>query len=630
MAKTVVQKVDSPDPDVTIFKIIGTLGFHENKVLAKFFEECSTRKIHKLVIDFSELGSLGGGCAKIIRDAADSGSVRIAVAGASRTVLGFLQNGESAAIQFAPDVEQAIALLKASPDGRPSAAQQARAGSAGVEGDQAAAEGPEDPGVWAGNARPTLTGPRPTGRDEAPVDRLYAADVLTEVDDLLGVPKSTASPNEARGWGERAASGDPDARTVSRGTESRTRPAAAGAREARTGPDQACGVADPKVSSKSTAAEDETREIKRKLVRYRALFSLNKEFGRIEEKSRLLDAFLLSTIAQVGVESAAFLERVGDEFVAACWKGFETADPETLNVGGDEVDLGAWMRSAEIFPLADAPISASARSRLEKWDLPYAAPFLVHGNFRGIVLLGKPIRQALDADSWEFLNMMFDQVAIAYDNSCRLEAQNERTLGLVQSLISMIEHNTASRGTTEMVMDLAYATATRMHYPEENLRDLLYGTVLRDIGMLNTGSLIVKSPRELLQEEWDVIKQHPAEGTQMLEKMGFSKHACDVVLYHHERYNGEGYPEGLSGPEIPLGARILSVVESFAAMLHDRPNRPALTREEALNTLQENWGLRYDPEVVKVFMQVVEEDARGGSRARLRGIDLINDKGRKA
>ena len=119
MAKTVVQRVDSPDPDVTIFKISGTLGFHENKVLAKFFDECSSRDIHKLVIDFSELGSLGGGCAKIIRDAAGSKSVRIVVAGASRTVLGFLQGGECGAIHFASDVEQALTVLRTDFGARP-------------------------------------------------------------------------------------------------------------------------------------------------------------------------------------------------------------------------------------------------------------------------------------------------------------------------------------------------------------------------------------------------------------------------------------------------------------------------------------------------------------------------------
>jgi HD-GYP domain-containing protein (c-di-GMP phosphodiesterase class II) len=109
----------------------------------------------------------------------------------------------------------------------------------------------------------------------------------------------------------------------------------------------------------------------------------------------------------------------------------------------------------------------------------------------------------------------------------------------------------------------------------------------------------------------------------MLFNMGFSTHTRQVVMYHHERYNGEGYPEGLSGARIPLGARILSVVESYAAMLQDRPTRAALPPEEALNTLKDNWGLRYDPEVVKVFVDIVEDEIRTGRREKYKGLDLI-------
>jgi len=99
MAKTLVEKVDSPDLDVTIFKISGTLGFHENQVLTKFFNECSNRGIHKLIMDFSDLGSLGGGCAKIIREAAANGQVRLCIVGASKTVQGFLEKKGPTAIK---------------------------------------------------------------------------------------------------------------------------------------------------------------------------------------------------------------------------------------------------------------------------------------------------------------------------------------------------------------------------------------------------------------------------------------------------------------------------------------------------------------------------------------------------
>jgi putative two-component system response regulator len=141
--------------------------------------------------------------------------------------------------------------------------------------------------------------------------------------------------------------------------------------------------------------------------------------------------------------------------------------------------------------------------------------------------------------------------------------------------------------------------------------------------MIKVSDLIVRSPRELEQEEWGIIKQHPIEGAEMLKSMDFSQHTCDIVASHHERFNGEGYPRGLQGPQIPLGARILSVVESYEAMLQNRPTRPSLSQEEALNTLKENWGNRYDPDVVERFLEVVEEEIRSGDTIKYRGSELF-------
>jgi HD-GYP domain-containing protein (c-di-GMP phosphodiesterase class II) len=152
----------------------------------------------------------------------------------------------------------------------------------------------------------------------------------------------------------------------------------------------------------------------------------------------------------------------------------------------------------------------------------------------------------------------------------------------------------------------------------------MYGTVLRDIGMIKVSDLIVRSPRELMPEEWDIIKRHPSDGAAMLRDMKFSEHAVNVVLHHHERFNGEGYPRGTQGQDIPLGARIVSVVESYAAMLQERPTRRALSREEAVSTLKENWGMRYDPEVVRCFVEVVEEEIRSGESPKEKKFALFS------
>jgi putative two-component system response regulator len=147
--------------------------------------------------------------------------------------------------------------------------------------------------------------------------------------------------------------------------------------------------------------------------------------------------------------------------------------------------------------------------------------------------------------------------------------------------------------------------------------------VLRDIGMIKVSDLIVRSPRELMPEEWDVIKRHPVDGADMMRRMSFSEHAVKIVLCHHERFNGEGYPNGIQGQQIPLGARVVSVVESYAAMLQERATRPALTCEEALNTLRENWGMRYDPDVVRHFIDIVEREIRTGETVANRKLELF-------
>jgi HD-GYP domain-containing protein (c-di-GMP phosphodiesterase class II) len=131
----------------------------------------------------------------------------------------------------------------------------------------------------------------------------------------------------------------------------------------------------------------------------------------------------------------------------------------------------------------------------------------------------------------------------------------------------------------------------------------------------------------LKDDEWAVIKQHPIEGSNMLRKMAFSEHTCDVVLYHHERFNGGGYPQGVRGKQIPLGARIVSVVESYAVMLQERPKRPALSREQSLSTLKENLGKRYDPDIVASFVEIAEEEIRTGRKARLKSGELLGAKG---
>jgi len=351
---------------------------------------------------------------------------------------------------------------------------------------------------------------------------------------------------------------------------------------------------------------------------------LNSDFYRIQDRKNLLELFLLTTIAQVGVESAVFLEFREGYFTPAAVKGMDPDELRGFALSAEQLDLATWKENLLVYTIENAPFSDEVKAPLLSLGCSYVAPFVAHNEFRGILALGKPIKSDLDEATMGFLKILINQAAIAYESTARFEEEKERTLGLVQTLIALIEENTLARGSTTLLSSYTFSLARNLHYPEEHIRDLMYGTVLRDIGMIKVSDLIVRSPRELMPEEWEIIKRHPIDGAEMLRKMKFSEHAINVVLSHHERFNGEGYPNGLQGKQIPMGSRIVSIVESYAAMLQERPTRPSLTQEEALNTLKENWGNRYDPDVVKAFVEIVENELRTGEKASEEKFELFS------
>ncbi|NIM20650.1 MAG: HD domain-containing protein [Candidatus Latescibacteria bacterium] len=595
MAKTVIEKVPSKSSGVTVFKITGTLGFHEKENLIKLFDECEKHGISKLVMDFSELTSLGGGCAKIIREKADSGDFFIGVAGASKTTLKFLRNeDEPGRVRFASTVEEAM--------------EEIGSGS----GEEVVVEHPAKKSASTSAAKKQKAKKLQAKEKEPKVSARVEADHAKEDEIEKHETDGARSEAQNRTAPDTGDNGLPNVICLGHDANGVVSEESTGEPVDEWYADAPVpGLEGAPIEEKSADLEKSSdRKLKRRLVQYSSLLSISSDFNRIMEKSKLLDTILLTTIAQVGVESAAFFEYREDGLEPIAAKGIELEQctPLVLEGTGD----GRIWEGDEILEMSDSPIEEESKKKALSSGFAWAAPVIIYNEFRGLVLIGKPIKKTLNEDSLEVLNIIVRQAAVAYENTRRFEEESERILGLVQSLISLIEERTLARGNTSLIAGHSYMLAKKMHYPDELIKDLMFGVVLRDIGMIKVSDLIVRSPRELGKEEWEIIKRHPIDGADMLRKMKFSDHAVKIVLCHHERYNGEGYPNQLRGGEIPLGARIVSVVESYGAMLQDRPTRPALTREEALNTLKENWGMRYDPEVVEQFVEIIEEEIRTG------------------
>ncbi len=204
--------------------------------------------------------------------------------------------------------------------------------------------------------------------------------------------------------------------------------------------------------------------------------------------------------------------------------------------------------------------------------------------------------------------------ARAHELEEALGALRENYLATVRTLAFIVEAKDAStREHLERTHDYARALA-RVVTAVEPGDELSYGFLLHDVGKVGIPESILCKPGPLTPEEYEVMKTHPLIGVQIVAPIRFLGDAVQVVRCHHERWDGRGYPDGLAGEDIPLGARIFSVCDTFDAMTSDRPYRRALPFDDAVSEIEAGAGTQFDPEVVRSFVAMCA-DLRTGTGA---------------
>jgi len=174
-----------------------------------------------------------------------------------------------------------------------------------------------------------------------------------------------------------------------------------------------------------------------------------------------------------------------------------------------------------------------------------------------------------------------------------------------EALASVLAPQPHHRGRpSDMIASLATGIGLELGLPEEEIERIRIASLLHDLGKLAVPPEILDKPTALSDGEWQAIGEHPRIGQVILEQASGLREAIPVVLHHHERFNGGGYPHGLKGNEIPMGARIVSVADAYHAMVHHRPYKEALTHEQALAELRRNAGSQFDPDIVNVFCTI--------------------------
>jgi putative nucleotidyltransferase with HDIG domain len=154
----------------------------------------------------------------------------------------------------------------------------------------------------------------------------------------------------------------------------------------------------------------------------------------------------------------------------------------------------------------------------------------------------------------------------------------------------------------------ASTTARRLNMSDEAVKNVYWASILHDIGKIGISDRILRKKETLSEEDWVLIKMHPTIGSNIVSSIEAYPDLAPTISAHQEKYDGTGYPKGLSGKKIPLGARILGIADAYQAMTEHRYYRQARTHEEALEELHKVRGTQFDPDVLDVFLNVVNSD----------------------
>jgi GAF domain-containing protein len=242
-------------------------------------------------------------------------------------------------------------------------------------------------------------------------------------------------------------------------------------------------------------------------------------------------------------------------------------------------------------------------------------PLIVKGQIKGVFEVFHRTPLIPTPDWMEFLHTLAGQAAIAIDGSQLFENLQRSNQELIQAYDITLEgwaralelRDRETEGHTRRVTELTLQLARYMGIGDSELVNIHRGVLLHDIGKMGVPDHILKKKDKLTLEEWAEMRQHPVYAYNLLSPIAFLRGALDIPYCHHEHWDGTGYPRGLKGEQIPLAARIFSVVDNWDALLSNRPYRQAWPRKNVIEYIRENAGKVFDPRIVEIFLSMVEK-----------------------
>lgn len=221
----------------------------------------------------------------------------------------------------------------------------------------------------------------------------------------------------------------------------------------------------------------------------------------------------------------------------------------------------------------------------------------------GFVTLGNTGHRPLAEEQLLQARHLADQLAVALSNARLIEDMEHLTLGTIEALARTVDAKSSwTSGHSERVAEMAVKIARAMGWDDKRVQTLYRGGLLHDIGKIGVPLAILDKPDKLTEEEYAKVKDHSAIGAKILEPINAYADIIPMVIQHHERFDGKGYPQGLAGKAIDINARILAVADVYDALVSSRPYRQGWIEDKVVELLKNEAGRQFDPDVVEAFL----------------------------
>jgi len=356
------------------------------------------------------------------------------------------------------------------------------------------------------------------------------------------------------------------------------------------------------------------KKVKERTSQLELLYNIGKEISSTLEVDEILKNIVnrISDNLQLEICSILLLDEKTGELVIRAARGLDKEVIAQTRVKIGERISGWVVEQKEAVLVED--IEKDPRFMKRNLERYYTKSFISvpiqtkRGTLGVININNKKNKQLFTKEDFELIREIASEAGVAIDNAMLYKSLQDTYLKTVTALVSAIDaKDHYTRNHSESVSKYAVAIAEEMELPPEKVNTIKLAAQLHDIGKIGVHDQILTKASSLTAEEWEEVKQHSVKGAEILSPLGFLKDVAEIVKHNHERFDGKGYPDGLRGENIPLGARIMAIADAYDTMASTRPYREILPKDKIIEEIKRSSGSQFDPKVVKAFLQAVEK-----------------------